>query len=179
MTLLLAGRYPSLFAGASAWVPISDLSAWFYECQLSGQRYAEDLLKALGGPPHASENVRLAYRHRSPLTWPSRAQSVPVDISAGVRDGHERSVPISHSFNAFNQLAAAEDRLSELEILEFTGKSQVPAALASNSLSDPSYGLKRPLFRRQSKNARLTIFDGGHEGIPTAGLTWLAKQIKP
>ena len=179
MTLLLAGRFPSLFAGASAWVPISDLSAWYYECQLSGRRYAQDLLKALGGPPHASENIRFDYRHRSPLTWLSRAASVPLDINAGIRDGHEGSVPISHSFYAFNQLAAPDDRVSEFDILEFTGKSEVPAALVDHTLSDPSYGAKRPLFRRQSRNVRLTIFDGGHEGISSAGLNWLAKQTKP
>jgi hypothetical protein len=41
---------------------------------------------------------------------------------------------------------------------------------------DASYGRKSVLFRRKSGAARVTIFQGGHEIIPEAGLQWLAKQ---
>ena len=178
MTLLLAGRYPALFAAASAWVPISDLSAWFYECQISGRRYAKDLLKSLGGPPHESAELLRDYHSRSPLRWLSRDHSIPIDINAGIRDGHEGSVPISHSLNAFNRLAVPEDRVSDSDILEFTGKSQVPERLVQPKLIDLHYGSKRPLFRKQSGKVRITLFDGGHEGIPSAGLAWLATHNK-
>jgi hypothetical protein len=34
------------------------------------------------------------------------------------------------------------------------------------------------LFRRESNNKRVTIFEGGHEGIPKAALAWLSRQRK-
>ena len=178
MALLVAGRHPEVFAGVSAWVPITDISAWFYECQAAGRRYAIDMLRSIGAAPHDSEQARLSYARRSPLTWLRNADSVSFDINAGIRDGHEGSVPISHSFVAFNQLAAPQDQISATEILEFTGTSAVPDDLVDSALFDESYGEKQPLFRRTSRKARITIFDGGHEGIPTAGLQWLAKQEK-
>jgi hypothetical protein len=41
------------------------------------------------------------------------------------------------------------------------------------------YGEKAPLFRRQSGHARITIFDGDHEIVYWAAMTWLAYQYKP
>lgn len=43
---------------------------------------------------------------------------------------------------------------------------------------DPLFGSTRILFRRTSANARVTIFDGGHDILPAAGLNWLAGQVK-
>ena len=43
---------------------------------------------------------------------------------------------------------------------------------------DQFYGKKRPLYRKVSGNARLTIFNGAHEIIHLAGLNWLANQRK-
>jgi len=53
----------------------------------------------------------------------------------------------------------------------------VPQELLTDK-SDPYYGDKRVLLRRQSNNARITIFDGGHEIIPNAALHWLQQQVK-
>ena len=41
---------------------------------------------------------------------------------------------------------------------------------------DPDYGSFRPLFRRSSGNARVTIFQGGHDIATGAALRWLARQ---
>ena len=39
MSLLMAGRAPNLWAGVSAWVPISDLAAWHSETKKKGLKY--------------------------------------------------------------------------------------------------------------------------------------------
>jgi len=44
--------------------------------------------------------------------------------------------------------------------------------------TDPLYGLQVVLFRRSSKNVRITIFEGGHGGATEAGIEWLSKQCK-
>ena len=100
-------------------------------------------------------------------TW-----GVNLHINAGIRDGYEGSVPISHSLLAFNAVAKRKDRLSESEIAYFVEKAEVPEALRSE-IVDATYGEKKPLFRRTSGSATLTIFDGGHELIAPAAIAWI------
>ena len=147
--LLMAGRQPELWAGVSAWVPISDLAAWYDEIKISGREDCEDVSRSCGGPPGASDAVDREYRARSPLTYLVNARALPLDINAGIRDGHEGSVPVSHSLLAFNAVAAAEDRISTDDIRYFVESAAVPPQLRQPVL-DPTYGDKRPLFRRTS-----------------------------
>jgi pimeloyl-ACP methyl ester carboxylesterase len=176
-SLLMAGRAPDIWAGVSAWVPITDLTAWHRECTQAGRRYAEHIVKSCGGPPGESDPVDRQYKTRSPITYLRNAVGLPLDINAGIRDGHTGSVPISHALNAFNIVAAKNDRIAQADIEYFTNQAQVPPHLKMQ-LTDPAYGPKTPLFRRQSGNARITIFDGGHEIIFNAALTWLSNQKK-
>jgi len=176
--LLMAGRTPDIWAGVSAWVPISDLKAWYFQCNDSNKvGYAENIVKSCGGTPGDNPEVDIQYKKRSPVTYFKKAASVPLDINAGIQDGHTGSVPISHSLIAFNLVASETDRISEEDIKYFVEKAQVPPHLKER-LTDPAYGGNIPLFRRTSGNARITIFDGGHEIVYKAALAWLAKQKK-
>lgn len=174
--LLMAGRSPHIWAGVSSWVPISDLEAWYFESKSRGAKYANDIVQSTGGVPGASAGVDLQYKSRSPITHLGNA-TAPLDINAGINDGHTGSVPISHSLNAFNLVASPADRLSEDEIKHFVEKTEVPPHL-KEPLSDATYGNKTPLFRRLSRNVRVTIFSGGHEIVHNAALSWLAQQKK-
>ena len=117
-------------------------------------------------------------RKRSASTYLSGAKGVNLDINAGITDGHNGSVPISHSLEAFNILAAKKDRIST-ELMEgFTQTAKVPKVLLDQAPTDSSYGEKTVRFRRVSGNVRVTIFQGGHEIIPSAALQWLSKQKK-
>ncbi len=173
--LLMAGRRPDFWAGVSAWVPIVDLVSWYHENKADGDKHWREIADSCGGPPGASKEVDQQYSQRSPITWLKNARSVNVDINAGIRDGHEGSVPVSHSLRAFNKIANQPDRLTEEEIAYFVRKAQVPSHLVQDN-SDPSYGNKQPLFRRQSQNVRVTLFDGAHELIPQAAMHWLQQQ---
>ena len=176
-TLLLAGRHPEIWAGASAWVPIFDLEAWHNECKKVGSGYFKGIADSCGGAPGMSKEVDEQYKKRSACTYLHKASSVPLDINAGIQDGHKGSVPISHSLMAFNALADAKDRISDEDIKFMVDKIDVPEHLKKD-LSDSLYGKRMPLFRRVSNNARVTIFQGGHEIIQAAGLTWLEQQRK-
>ena len=176
MSLLMAGQAPELWAGVSAWVPISDLAAWHGECKARGLKYAREIELSCGGSPGKSKKVSAEYRTRSPLTYLAHAKGiVPLDINAGIRDGHDGSVPISHSLHAFNLVANTKDRVSKTLISELTKSAQVPKHLAKRH-PDASYGKKHPLFRRSSGKARVTVFDGGHDFVTTAALAWLSQQ---
>ena len=176
-SLLMAGRAPELWAGVSAWVPISDLVKWHAETAARKLRYAGEIEAALGGhKPVPGTPAHADALKRSAITYMARARGVNLDINAGITDGHNGSVPISHSLEAFNALAAPKDRLSSALIGEFVKTAKVPAALRKETAIDASYGRKTVLFRRKSGAARVTIFQGGHEIIPEAGLQWLAEQ---
>ena len=176
-SLLMAGRAPELWAGVSAWVPISDLVKWHAETTVRKLRYAGEIEAALGGhKPVPGTPAHADALKRSAITYMARARGVNLDINAGITDGHNGSVPVSHSLEAFNALAAPRDLLSPALIGEFVKTAKVPAALRKETVVDASYGRKTVLFRRKSGAARVTIFQGGHEIIPEAGLQWLAEQ---
>lgn len=162
--LLMAGRHPGLWAGVSAWVPISDLKAWYDQ-----NRYRDSIVKSCGGPPGTSAAVDEEYRLRSPLTYLASAKGVNLHIQAGIHDGHTGSVPVSHSLLAFNAVAEPADRLAPEEIRYFVEQRAVPEPLRRD-ITDPAYGAKRPLFRRTSGTATVTIFEGGHELVAEAAI---------
>lgn len=177
--LLLAGRAPEIWAGVSAWVPISDLNAWYEESRRLRTKYVREIAASCGGDL-ASEGAAVEEcRKRSPVTYLDRARGIPIDINHGIRDGRNNSdpVPIRQSLIAFNLLAEPQDRFTEEEMTYFTREAQVPAALRSET-TDPSYGGLRILFRRQSANARITVFDGGHDKNTEAAFRWLNRQKK-
>jgi len=177
-SLLMAARAPHIWAGVSAWVPISDLRAWYNECRALDCSHADDIVKSCGGVPDIDTSVDLQYIKRSPITYLNNEMDVNLDINAGIRDGHHSGgVPISHSLIAFNLVADEKDRISEEDIRFFSEKAEVPPHLRMD-IKDPIYGAKQPLFRLSSGKARVTIFDGGHDIIYEAALTWLSQQRK-
>lgn len=179
MALLMAGRRPDIWAGVSAWVPITDLTQWYIETKNMGFGYWTDIEKSCGGDPTIDTDAYESAMKRSPNYYLAEAANVSIDINAGIQDGHgSYSVPISHSLNSFNILAVDQDTLSRSQIEFFTDGMKVPQSLFSEFEDDPMYGEKEVLFRRNSGNARVTIFGGIHEIIYNAGLSWLALQKK-
>jgi dienelactone hydrolase len=175
MAMLMAGRAPELWAGVSAWCGIHDLAAWHAQQRQSHGVYDRALEAVCRGAPGASAVVDHEYSHRSPATWLKRATDVPLDLAAGIADGHSGSVPVSHTLHAFNDLAAEADHIPEAEIAALTSQPSVPQALQYSAV-DPLYGSRRVLYRRQSRQVRVTLFEGGHEIVPNVALAWLAAQ---
>lgn len=178
MALLVAGRHPEVWAAVSAWVAISDLAAWHDRHR--DDEYGRDLRACCGGAPGDSDAVDAEYRARSPLTWLHRATALPLDIAAGVHDGHRGSVPVRHSIEAYNAVATAlgEAPVSEAEIAQISrpnGRLEQP--LPGDELDDPVFG-RRVYLRRLTGECRLSIFEGGHEGLCSAVIAFLAPRCK-
>lgn len=119
LALLLASRAPNIWAGVSAWVPITDLRAWYRECRARNLGYADDIVRLAGGDPENDLAAARECDRRSPLTHLAAARGLPIDLNAGIHDGHTRSVPISHALHAFNTLAAPRDHLSPEQMRHF------------------------------------------------------------
>lgn len=177
--LLIAGRHPQIWAAVSAWCPIFSLANWHAEHRGGGQpdNYARNLESACGGPPEAGLEVSEQYRRRSPAHWLSRARGVPIDINAGIRDGHQGSVPVSHSLGAYNLLSDEGKQISHATISALAAKPEVPAEYRWPG-TDPLYVRGPVLYRQTSEHARVSLFQGGHEIFPEAAFAWLSKQRK-
>jgi len=183
--LLMAGRHPEIWAGVSAWASITDLPAWYTESITiqTEHAYEEDIVNACGGIPSPGSQAEINCLNRSPISFLSNATNVPLDINAGIYDGHFvdstwYAVPIRHSLKAYNRVAFAEDQISANEIDFMVKNMAIPKEL-QGTYQDLLYGDKTPLFRRQSGNARITIFNGYHEIVYWAALAWLSYQRKP
>ncbi|MBT4820425.1 MAG: prolyl oligopeptidase family serine peptidase, partial [Lentisphaerae bacterium] len=178
MSLVMATRAPQLWAGVSAWVPITDLAAWHRECTAAKRGYAKHMEKACGGKPGDSPEIDAQYRARSSLPFLEKAKGLRIDVQAGIHDGHTGSVPVSHSLRAFNGLAEAnglpEKALSVAQIQTFTAAQVVPDELQGECIAEP--GRLHPiLFRREAGPARVTIFKGGHSGDIKTAIRWFAE----
>ena len=181
-SLLMASRRPDLWTAVSAWCAISDVAAWHDQCVEREHGYAEHIEKACGGDPSKDASAREEAVKRSPLTWMGGASRVLLDISTGIHDGHDfagrnGSVPVSHTLNAFNALANPADRISPEDVDFITKEQKIPEKFGVPA-ADPAFAKHPVLFRRQSNLTRVTIFEGGHDCLPDAGLEWLARQSR-
>jgi len=181
MTMLMAGHHPDRFSAASAWVGISDLADWYRFHVKDGkpQNYARMILKSLTEKPGVSSQVDAEYRDRSPLYWIGNATEVPLDLNAGVTDGQSGSVPFAHTLRAFNMLAEKNQTtpVSKAEMQQLWDHGKLKDPQSTDQATDETYGRDIHL-RRNSGLARVTIFEGGHEGLPGPACEWLSKQSR-
>lgn len=179
MTMLMAGYAPQRFSAASAWVGISDLAAWyeFHAPEGKADKYGQMIFRSCGGVPSESDSIDAEYKSRSPLTVLARATQLPLDLNAGVHDGHTGSVPVSHTLLAYNAVvgAAGGEMILPEEIEQLVRDEKLLSPGPSDTAVDPDYGV--PLYLRRSQGlTRVTIFEGGHEAKTHAACEWLSRQ---
>lgn len=156
----------------SAWVPISDLEAWYNETALRGLHYADHILQCTG----SSGTLDLAKaRERSPLFWEVPKRNTKLRIFAGVNDGIKGSVPITHSINFYNKLIKANGEatnnnwVSPEETLFLLEKRRPYADFGQ-------IGDRAICLQKEFQNLSLTIFMGGHEMLPEPCFTQLSTE---
>ena len=145
-----------------AWVPISDLEAWYWQSRSRGLPYATDVLECTS----SGNKLDIAEaRRRSPMHWPPPSGSLPcLEIYAGVEDGYTGSVPVSHSIGFFNKMVRHLGEDAAI-ISESEQSAILSRALPGQEHLQPVEG-REVLFFRQIKGLSLTIFQGGHEMLP-------------
>lgn len=82
MSLMMAGKCPDLWAGVSAWCPVSSLSDWHAQ----QNSYAPHVEAVAGGKPGDSAEVDFEYLRRSPRTFLTNAANTNVQICHGDKD---------------------------------------------------------------------------------------------
>lgn len=176
MALTMAGRYPELWAGVVAWVPVFDLVQWHRETRRKYPRYAREIRQSCGGRPVPGSKAERECRRRSPRTYLEQARRarVPVYIAAGINDPF---VSPRHSIAAFNLLADEGDRFSDDQLERLASERTVPPEI-DGAFEDPIFDAAGTplLLQRSSGSAVLQLFRGRHDVIYNAGLLWLAGQ---
>ena len=84
-----------------------------------------------------------------------------MEIYAGIHDGHEGSVPVSHSITFFNKMVNAFGRENET-----VSESDQHRLLCKDWDASSDHGVidgRNIVFARSIPGVRLTLFDGGHE----------------
>ena len=175
--LILAGKYPDLWNAVSAWVPIYDLRDWYdYSTRFPEKHYAGDIAGSCGGAPEPGTEAARECAGRSPVTYlkEARGKGVKIYIACGIKDD---VVPPSHSLWAFNDLARPEDRIPDEDIAYIAENHRLPSHMA-NGISDELYEKAGAplLFKRESGNVTLALFDGGHDLLFNPALFWLHQQ---
>lgn len=191
MATLLAGRHPEIWAGVSAWAPISDMRVWWEQRQsfafsfhqLKHRHYAKYIEKCVGGKPDGSDLRALEESfQRSPNSYLSSLQpgQVTLDIFAGITDGREGgSVPFSHALYAYDAACLLSGNTLGKQLIEsFYSTQKAPQLAGSNTVADPLLNGRDIYFRKNCSNVRITIFEGGHEILHQAALNWLKEQRK-
>jgi dipeptidyl aminopeptidase/acylaminoacyl peptidase len=79
MALMLAAGTPAIWAGVSAWVPITDLAAWHGE----NPDYAAHVEACCGGAPGSAASVDAEYRRRSPMSYLAELSKVNLSVHHG------------------------------------------------------------------------------------------------
>ncbi len=152
----------------SAWAPISDIEAWYWESVGRKQKYADDILKALS--PDGVFDKGEALR-RSPLvhSYPKELRKdARLYIYEGIHDGYKGSVPITHSIHMYNRLASELTKdttylVSDKEIIDLVTKRYNPFFDKTIQL----FG-RDVYLNRSCGNLQLVLFEGGHEQLPEA-----------
>jgi dienelactone hydrolase len=147
-----------------AWVPVIDIERWYQESTARKLVYAGEILQCVGTVANGELNVEEA-RRRSPIHM--RIPDAPkgrLSIYAGIHDGYTGSVPVSHSIRFYNRLVDAwgkpSERVSAEEMIDLLSRAATP------NPSHPAVRGRAVYLHRQSGPVSLTIFEGGHEGLP-------------
>ena len=174
-TLLMYMKSKFRIKTFSAWVPISDLEAWYYESSGRKNKYANDILEATGSGGGKLNIAEAGGRSPIYMEVPSvlRKDAVLL-LFAGIHDGYTGSVPVTHTLKIYNKviedLGATDDEafIDDNTMLDLVGRRYVPRQTGA-------YIGDRPvLFQRAYQSVKLTIFEGGHEMLPEVALKIVA-----
>ncbi len=161
----------------SAWVPISDLVAWYRESSIRRNKYAGDILHCTGS---AADVLDIAVaRKRSPLYWDTpvgKLEDAEISVYTGIYDGIQGSVPITQTINFYNKV------LSDLGVKDSAKYVSVYEKAALLELRRPlgDFGQiagRKVCLQKQYQHIKLVVFEGNHEMLPEYALHELIPAI--
>ncbi len=177
-TLIMVGRFPDIWAGAAAWVPVYDLVDWYYTTKGAIHDYSHHIENSCGGPPLEGTAAYAECKKRSVSSYlkKARGKEVQVYIAAGIRDNF---VPVGHAVRAFNDLANSPHLIPDSTIDYLNREMRVPPQLKGTYYDSLFSAVGHELvFERSSGNVTLKIFEGRHDVLYNPSLLWLSRQSR-
>ena len=160
----------------SSWVPITDLAQWYKEGLIRKSEFTADILKCTSSNK-GFLNLHVA-KERSPMFWQTPRElrkDTKLYIYTGIHDGITGSVPITHSIGFYNKIIAD---FAASDSIHFVSEKEKFLLLAKrNPLGN--YGKisdRKIIVRKEYKNFKLVLFEGGHEMLSDYALNELLKQ---
>lgn len=159
----------------SAWASIADLVTWYNENRDKDNNYSKNILDCTGSKNEL--NIESAVI-RSPMFWETptnKLQYSKLSIYAGIHDGNQGSVPITHSINFFNKLLK---ELGEADSTKYVSREEVSKMLQHRQpLGDfGSIDGRKICLLKMVNNLQLVIFDGNHEMLTEYALDELLRD---
>jgi|TARA_B110000037_G_scaffold159789_1_gene180367 hypothetical protein len=156
----------------SAWASISDLIAWYNESKIRNSNYAENILDCTGS--ENGLNIENA-KQKSPIYWNTpieKLENSKLTIYAGIYDGIQGSVPITHSINFYNKLLTD---MSVSDTLKYVSTSEKLKLLEKREpLEEFGNIADREIYlKKEFGNLSLIIFKGNHEMLTEFALNQL------
>jgi esterase/lipase len=159
----------------SAWASITDLIAWHNESNIRNNNYAENILDCTGSKDGLNtENAK----QKSPIYWNTptgKIKNSKLFIYAGIYDGIQGSVPISHSINFYNKLLTD---LSVTDTLKYVSTSETLKLLEKRKPLGEfgSIAGRKICLKKEFENVSLIIFEGNHEMLTEFALNELLEE---
>jgi dipeptidyl aminopeptidase/acylaminoacyl peptidase len=155
-----------------AWAPIVDLEAWYFQTIRSGRKYSSDIISCTSKNNSFDLNEM---RRRSPLHWPvPNLKNKNLEIYAGINDGYDGSVPISHSIKMYNKLIESLNEKTNM-----VTNSEAIDLLSRGLPSSNKIIQDRGVFLdKKSIGVGLKIFQGGHEMLVDYSLNRLIQAVE-
>lgn len=155
----------------NAWVPISDVEAWYWESLGRDLKYSSDIKNITSSNEILNKTEA---RKRSPLYMDfnkNLRKGASLQIFAGIHDGYTGSVPISHSIHFFNKiLSQTAPQYKNLIISDSLSLSLITKRMNQDE-PESFLGKRKIHLSRQAPGIGLTIFEGGHEMIVPQALS--------
>ena len=156
----------------SAWASISDLIAWYNQSEMRNSKYAKNILDCTASKDGL--NIVNA-KQKSPIYWNTPTEKLinsKLYIYAGIYDGIQGSVPITHSINFYNKLLTD---LSVLDTLKYVSDIEKLKLLEFRKPlgNYGSIGERTICLKKEYGNLCLIIFEGNHEMLTEFALNEL------
>ena len=173
MAMLMAARYPDVWAAVSAWSGFGDLTNQYdYTVVQEQTRYTEGFEACLGGNPNTVAAANQNSMERSPnVYFEQNVPLPPLDINAQKDDP---LVPVRQSMLTFQAIAPELITDEEIGSLYRDGPLPPAARIGYDPLSERDIYL-----RRQMGDVRLTIRPGRHEILGTPAFDWFDRYPRP
>lgn len=159
----------------SAWASMTDLIAWYNESKIRNNTNSDDILNCTNSKGQLNiENTK----QKSPMYWNTPIEKLKVSkvsIYAGVFDGIQGSVPITHSINMYNKILTDLSVLDTLKYVSITEKLKLIEF--RKPLGDYEHiGGRKVYLKKEFKNISLVIFEGEHEMLTEFALNDLIDE---